>query len=119
MLGEPSLANSAFSANISSTVARSPTIAPIRDGDAALTLPAIGGERLRPARGLERAVDAHVRAVEPLRLKPIDDVPRLVGDPFLVDRIVDARQDAHDLAAARIDPDRGAQRIHDVDRIRS
>ena len=41
-----------------------------------------------------------------LRLQAVDDVPRLVGNPFLVDRVVDARQDAHDLAAARVDSDR-------------
>ena len=75
------------------------------------------GESLRPARGSKGAVDAHVRAVQPLRLKPIDNVPRLVGDPFLVDRIVDARQDAHDLAAARVDPDGRAQGVHDVHRL--
>ena len=45
-------------------------------------------------------------------------MPGLVGNPFLVDGVVDARQDAHDLAAARIDPDRRAQRVHDVNRFR-
>ena len=75
------------------------------------------GESLRPARRLERASDTHVRAVEPLRLEPVDDVPRLVGNPFLVDRIVDARQDAYDLTSARIETDRRAQRIHNVDRL--
>ena len=75
------------------------------------------GESLRPARGSKGVVDTHVRAVQPLRLKPIDNVPRLVGNPFLVDRIVDARQDAHDLAAARVDPDGRAQGVHDVHRL--
>ena len=44
MLGEPSLPIRSLSANISSTVARSPTIAPIRFGDAALTLAAIAAK---------------------------------------------------------------------------
>ena len=74
------------------------------------------GERLGPTRGLQLAVDAHIGTVETLRLQAVDDVARLVGNPFLVDRVIDARQDAHDLAAARIDPDRRAERVHDVDR---
>ena len=42
----------ALSANISSTVARSPTIAPIRDGDVALTLPAIAPKASAQLAGL-------------------------------------------------------------------
>ena len=41
-------------------------------------------------------------------------VPRLVVRPFLVHRIVDARQDTHDLAAAHVHADIGADGIHDV-----
>ena len=72
----------------------------------------------RPGRGLQLAVDAHVRPVEPLRAQAVDHVPRLVGNPLLVDRLVDARQDAHHLAAARVDADRRADRVHHVDRLR-
>ena len=39
----------------------------------------------------------------------------LVGNPFLVHVVVDARQDAHDLAAAGVDADRRAERVHHVD----
>ena len=42
---------------------------------------------------------------------------RLVGNPLLVDGLVDARQDAHHLAAARVDADRRAQAVHHVDRL--
>jgi len=41
----------------------------------------------------------------------------LVGNPLLVHVVVDARQNAHHLAAAGIDADRRAHRIHDVDRL--
>src|SRR3984957_14340506 len=43
-------------------------------------------------------------------------MPRLVGNPFLVDRVVDARQDAHNLATTGIHSDRGAKRVHHVNR---
>src|SRR4029077_11963404 len=43
---------------------------------------------------------------------------RLVGDPFLIDGVVHARQDAHDLAATRIDANGAAESVHDVDRQR-
>ena len=45
-------------------------------------------------------------------------MPRLVRNPFFVDVVVGARQDAHDLAAARVDADGAAKRIHDVDQFR-
>ena len=78
-----------------------------------------GGESFAPGRRPQLAAFAQIGLVETPRLQAIDDLPRLVRDPFLVHRVIDARQDAHDLAAARVDADRGAQRIHDVDRIRS
>ena len=43
---------------------------------------------------------------------------RLVGDPFLVDGIVHARQDAHHFTPARIDANGAAESVHDVDRER-
>ena len=41
----------------------------------------------------------------------------LVGNPFLVHGLVEARQNPHHLAAAGIDADGGAHRIHHVDRL--
>ena len=74
-----------------------------------------GGKGFRPCGFAQLAVFAQIRPVEPLRLEAIDDLPRLVGNPFLVHRVVDARQDAHHFAPARIDADRGAERIHHID----
>src|SRR6185369_5237393 len=71
-----------------------------------------------PARRPQAAVFAHVRLVEPLRAQAVDYVARLVGNPLLVHVVVGARQDAHDLAPARIDADGRADRIHDIDRLR-
>ena len=73
-------------------------------------------ERLRPGCGAQPAVLADVRLVEALAAQAVDDVARLVGNPLLVHVVVDARQDAHHLAAAGVDADRGADRVHDVDR---
>ena len=90
-------------------------MAPIRSGAAAFTRAAIAAKASAP-RGLpQAAVDAHVRPVEALEPQPVDDVAGLVGDPLLVHRLVHARQDAHHLAAAGIDADAGADRIHHVD----
>ena len=47
-----------------------------------------------------------IGTVEPLGAQAVDDVAGLVGNPLLVHGLVDARQDAHHLAAAGIDPDR-------------
>ncbi len=74
------------------------------------------GERLRPRRFAQAPVLADVGRIEPLRAQPVDDVPGLVGNPLLVHRLVRARQDAHHLAPARIDADRGADSVHDVHR---
>src|SRR5690606_1733998 len=56
--------------------------------------------------------------VEALRLDAVPDVTGLVGDPLLVHRIVDARQDAHHFAAAAIDANGGPDGVHHVDRFR-
>ena len=42
-------------------------------------------------------------------------VARLVADPLLVHVLVDARKGTHHLALANVEPDVGADRIHDVD----
>ena len=42
----------------------------------------------------------------------------LVGDPFLVDGVVIARQNPHDFAPARVDANGRADRVHHVDRFR-
>ncbi len=73
-------------------------------------------ECLVPACRLKRAVTSDIGAVEPLRAQAVPYMSRLVGDPLLVDGVVDARQDAHHLAPARIDADGAAERVHRVDR---
>ncbi len=75
-------------------------------------------EGLVPAGRRELAVPPDIRPVEPLGAQAVPDMAGLVGDPLLVDGVVDARQDAHDLAPAGIDSDGAAERIHDVDRER-
>ncbi len=67
-----------------------------------------GVERLPPRRRIELAILADIGLVEALGAQPVDHVTRLVGNPFLVHVVVDARQDAHDLAPAGIDADGGA-----------
>ena len=74
-----------------------------------------GAERLRPRRRLEPAVEAHIGLVEALDPQAVDDVARLVGNPLLVHLVVDARQDAHHLAAAGVDADRRADGVLDVE----
>ena len=76
-----------------------------------------GGESLLPGGRAQAAVLAHEGPVEALQAQAVHDLAGLVGDPLLVHRLVHARQDAHDLAAAGIDADRGADRIHHVDGI--
>ena len=78
-----------------------------------------GAERLVPACRLQLAVAAHIGPVEPLPLQPVTGEARLVGDPLLVHRLVQARQDAHDFVAAGIDADGAADRVHHIDRSRS
>jgi hypothetical protein len=73
------------------------------------------GEGLGPAGGNQLAVLAHIGAVEALRAQAVPDEAGLVGNPLLVHRLVDARQDAHHFAAPAIDADRRADRIHHVD----
>ena len=74
------------------------------------------GRAPRPSStSLELAVLARPRPVEPPAHQRVDMVARLVVRPFLVHRIVDARQDAHHLALADVDADVGADRVHDVD----
>ena len=67
-------------------------------------------EGLLPGRGLELAVCANIGPVEALASQAVPDVARLVGDPLFVDVFVHARQEAHDLAAARIDADGASRR---------
>ena len=72
-------------------------------------------EGVVPGRGLELALPPHIGLVEPLESQAVPDVARLVGNPLLVDGVVLPRQDAQDLAAARIDADIGANSVHDID----
>ena len=76
-------------------------------------------ERLGPGRGAQSPAVADVGLVEALQAQAVDDLPGLVGDPLLVDRLVDPRLDAHHLAAAGVDPDCRADRVHHVDASRS
>ena len=76
------------------------------------------GERFAPCRGAQRAVLPDVGAVEPLGAQTVDNMAGLVGDPFIVHRLVDAGENPHDLAAARIDPDRRTDAVHHIDRLR-
>ena len=115
----PRLCIRSCSANMSSTAQRSPAIAPIRLGGAALILAAMAAKAAGQVAGAQLAVLAQKRPVEALGLQAIDDLAGLVGNPFLVHGVIDARQDAHDLAAARVDADRRAERVHDVDRLGS
>ena len=101
MFFEPSRVIRSLSANISSTAARSPAMAPMRLGLRGLHLGGDRGEGLRPGRRAQPAVLADIGLVEPLRAQAVDDMAGLVGNPFLVHVLVDARQDAHDFAAAR------------------
>ena len=64
-----------------------------------------GAEGFVPGDSLEPSIAPEVRPVEPLHAQAIPHMPRLVGDPFLVDGVVDARQDAHHLAPTAVDAD--------------
>ena len=83
------------------------------------TLQLLGDQRkgVLPAGGAQPAVLADVGPVEALGAQAVDDVSRLVGDPLLVHRLVDARQDAHHFLTAGIDADRRADGVHHVDRL--
>ena len=72
-------------------------------------------ESLRPGGRAQAAILADVRPIKTLGLQPIHDMAGLVGNPFLVDRFVDAGQDAQHLLAARIDADVAAHGIHHID----
>ena len=90
-------------------------MAPMRFGPVAFDASRRWRERLAPGRGPQAAVLADIGPVEALRPQAVPDEAGLVGDPLLVHRLVDARQDAHHLAAARIDADGRAERVHHVD----
>src|SRR5690606_29305329 len=70
---------------------------------------------LGPGRRLQPAALADVRPVEALTLEAVPDEAGLVGNPFLVDGVVDARQDAHHFPAAAVDANVGADGVHYVD----
>ena len=83
-------------------------------------LEAIGDdlEGFGPARRLELAVGAaHIGPVEPLAAQAVAGVARLVGDPLLVDVLVQPRQHAQHLAPARVDPDVRTDGVKGVDRV--
>ena len=75
-------------------------------------------ECFRPRCGTQFAVFANERTIQPLRAQTIDDMARLVGNPFLVHGLVDARQNAHHFASTRIDANGRADRVHHIDGLR-
>ena len=74
-----------------------------------------GGERLGPTRRLQPAVATDPRPIEALALQAVIGETALVGKPFLVHVLVQARQDPHHLGAPRIDADVAADGVEDVD----
>ncbi len=90
----------------------------MRFAGAALTLAAMAAKASFQVAGAQAAVDAQIRLVEPLRAQAVDDVAGLVGDPLFIHVVIGARQDTHHLAAAGVDADGRADRVHDVDRLR-
>ena len=107
--------NRSSAAFIDSASCRSPAMTPTRLGLARLQLGGDGVERLGPGRRPQLAALADVGPVQPLARQAVDGVAGLVADPLLVDVLVGARQHAQDRRAARVDPDRRAQRVHHVD----
>jgi hypothetical protein len=75
------------------------------------------GERVAPVADAQLAVTSDHRRVQAPLLQSVVREARLVGDPLLVDVLVQARDDAHDLGRARVDPDVAADRVQHVDRL--
>ena len=73
------------------------------------------GERFRPACRRQLAVLPYIGRVEPLAAQPVAGEPRLVGEPLLVDVLVQERNHPLHLAVPGIDPDVAAHRVHHVD----
>src|ERR1700730_5024663 len=71
---------------------------------------------LPPINLAQLAVAANVGAIEPPPDQPVDRETGLVRDPFFVHRLVEARQYAHYLRSAGIDPDVAADSVEDIDR---
>src|SRR5438034_7075368 len=71
---------------------------------------------LPPINLAQLAVAANVWAIKPPPDQPVDRETRLVRDPLFVHRLVEARQDAHYLRTAGIDPDIAADSVEDIDR---
>ena len=74
-------------------------------------------ERFMPRGRTQLPILAQIRLVEPLRAQAVDHVPRFVGNPLLVDVVIGAGQDTHHLAAAGVDADGAAERVHYIDRL--
>ena len=95
---------------------RSPTIAAIRSPGSPSRRGLDRGERVLPAGRPELAALPDHRHVQAALLQAVIGKAGLVRDPLLVDVLVQPRQDAHHLAAARVDRDVAADRIEHVDR---
>src|SRR4029077_1415632 len=72
-------------------------------------------EGLVPINLAQLAVAANVGTIEPAPDQPVDCETGLVGDPFFVHRLVEARQNTHYLRSAGVDPDVAADSVEDID----
>ena len=75
------------------------------------------GRRRRASWFLQPAIALHPGTVEPAALQPVDGEARLVGQPLLVDLLVDTGQHAQHLRTSRIDADRGPDSVEHVDAV--
>ena len=74
-----------------------------------------GTQGLWPCHGLKRGSFFEHGRRETLGLETVVGKAGLVRDPLLVDVVVEAGEDAHDLEAAGVDTDVGAHGVEDVD----
>ena len=75
------------------------------------------GERLGPGRGHEFAVAANPGAVEPAAFEAVEGEAAAIGQPFLVDRLILAGENAQHFAAAGVDADGGAGGVEHIDAV--
>ena len=73
------------------------------------------GQGLSPGRRAQAAILANIGGVEALAGQTVDGEAGLVGDPLLVDVLVDARKHPQNRRAAAVDADGGAHGVHHVD----
>ena len=76
-----------------------------------------GSERFGPRRLLQLAIHPHPRRIKPAFGEAIDGKAALVGQPFFIDVVVQARRHPQHSSAAAANNDVAANGIHHVDRI--